>query len=246
MNAVYHDTHKLSAGILALVVHGVFFTLLYFGFTWQSQRPASMNVELWQSLPDQVVAQPLRQPELLPPPVKPPEVKPVEPPPVLKPEITIPIKKPEPKPEKPVEKKVIESKPLVDKVKPDPKKIVGKTQPKPAEPSIAEQQAAREIAEQAALLGRTLDEYTAKIITKIRNNIAGVRDVPSNASVEFDVTLLPGGYVLSARRTQSSGNLVYETAVERAILKSQPLPLPPDPNMFNRFRELKLKFKPVE
>ncbi len=238
MNAVYHQTYKLPAGILALVVHGIFFTLLYFGFTWQSQKTASMNVELWQSLPDpDVVPAPAK---ITPPPpaIKPLEPKPVEPPPVVvKPEIVMPGKKPSPKL---VEKKVVESKPL--EVKRPAEKVVRK----PEEPSIAEQQAAREVAEQAALVGRTVDEYTAKIITKIRRNIVMPPDVMSDASVEFSVTLLPGGSVLSTRRTQSSGNSAYENAVERAILKSQPLPLPPDPNMFSRFRELKLKFKPVE
>jgi len=34
--------------------------------------------------------------------------------------------------------------------------------------------------------------------------------------------------------------------VERAILKSQPLPLPPDVTLFNRFRELKLVFRPTD
>jgi colicin import membrane protein len=48
------------------------------------------------------------------------------------------------------------------------------------------------------------------------------------------------------RLAQSSGNAAYDNAVERAILKSQPLPLPADASLFNRFRELKLKFKPVE
>ena len=71
-------------------------------------------------------------------------------------------------------------------------------------------------------------------------------DVASDARAEFSVTLLPGGAVLSARLTKPSGNAVYDNAVERAILKSQPLPLPADVAMFNRFRELKLVFRPVE
>jgi colicin import membrane protein len=34
--------------------------------------------------------------------------------------------------------------------------------------------------------------------------------------------------------------------VERAILKAQPLPLPPDPAMFKEFRELNLIFRPEQ
>jgi colicin import membrane protein len=39
---------------------------------------------------------------------------------------------------------------------------------------------------------------------------------------------LPTGEVLSIRMLKSSGNPAYDTAVERAILKSSPLPLPSD------------------
>jgi colicin import membrane protein len=34
--------------------------------------------------------------------------------------------------------------------------------------------------------------------------------------------------------------------VERAILRAQPLPLPPDPALFKDFRELNLIFRPKE
>jgi colicin import membrane protein len=40
--------------------------------------------------------------------------------------------------------------------------------------------------------------------------------------------------------------VAYDNAVERAILKAQPLPLPPDAALFNRFREMKLGFRPKE
>jgi len=43
---------------------------------------------------------------------------------------------------------------------------------------------------------------------------------------------------------KSSGNAAYDNAVERGILKSDPLPLPPDPAMFKDFRILELKFQP--
>jgi colicin import membrane protein len=45
---------------------------------------------------------------------------------------------------------------------------------------------------------------------------------------------------------RSSGNSAYDDAVQRAILRASPLPLPPDPAMFNMFRELNLKIRPKE
>jgi colicin import membrane protein len=98
--------------------------------------------------------------------------------------------------------------------------------------------------EQAAATGRVVDEYVAKISAKIRRNIVAPPGVSSKIRAEFDVTLLPGGQVMETELTRSSGNDAYDNAVERAILKSQPLPLPPDAALFNRFRDLHLKFSP--
>ena len=245
MNAAYPEPYKFPAGLLALVVHGAFFALLYFGFAWQTQPPAAMSVDLWQSLPDEIAVPVVQAPPVVQsPPVVPPvpEVKPAPPPAVTKPDIVMPAKKLE---IKPVEVKPVHPvEPKKAEVKPQPK-----PQPKPAEPSPAEREAARvqaEQAAQAAAAGRVVDEYMVKISSKIRRNIVMPPDVLNDARAEFSVTLLPGGTVLTARLTQSSGNAAYDNAVERAILKSQPLPLPADAGMFYRFRELKLKFKPVE
>jgi len=256
---VYYEPYKFPAGILALVVHSVFFALLYFGFNWNRQifSAPTMSVELWQSMPDEVVAPPVapKAEEVLPPP---------QPEKIVEPDIVIPEKKksavkpvelkPEKKKQKPVEKV---------KAKKDNKKIARQ------EARIAKEQAAREQAEQlkieeqaarersareqaarqkqeelAASQGKIVDEYQAKIRAKIRKNIVEPPDVSPDARAEFSVTLLPGGSVLPPRLIKSSGNEAYDNAVERAILKSDPLPLPPDVQLFNRFRELNLSFKP--
>jgi len=242
---VYYQPYKLPAGVLALVVHIVFFALLYFGFNWNRQtfsQPA-MTVELWQNLPDEVVAPPAnpRVEEA----VQPPQEK------IIKPDIAMPDKKKVAI--KPVEAKPEKKKPVpkpVEVVKPKP------DTPKPAEQNpdarrIADQQAASAQAERirqdelAAANGRVVDEYKAKIQAKIRSNIVWrQQNVPDDMRAEFLVTLLPGGAVLPPKLIKSSGNAAYDNAVERAIRKSDPLPLPPDVQLFNRFRELDLTFKP--
>jgi colicin import membrane protein len=229
---VYDEPHKLRAAVLAVVVHGAFFALLYFGFTWQTQPSATMSVELWQSLPDVVAASPARHivEEVVPPP---------QPEETVKPDIVLP------------DKKKVEAKPVV------PKRIEDKrVEKKPAEIGkignisaigVADQQAAqatREQAEKAAVIGRVVDEYRARIIAKIRSNVVEPPGVANDARAIFLVTLLPGGTVLDARLTKPSGNAAYDNAVERAILKSQPLPLPADVTLFNHFRELELAFRP--
>lgn len=107
-------------------------------------------------------------------------------------------------------------------------------------------QAEPERAAQAAAIDKEVTYYTARIIAKIRRNIVMLPDMPYNARAEFDVTLLPGGMVLNAILVKPSGNAAYDSAVERAIKKAEPLPLPPDALLFNYFRELHLKFSPKE
>ena len=234
---VYREPYKLPAGILAVAVHGAFFALLYFGFAWQTQPSGTMSVELWQSLPG-AVAEPSTQPrieEVAPPP---------QPEKIVKPEIVLPDKKKvEP------DKKKTETKPAKpDKQKPAQSSAEGvesKSAGQGTGSSIADQ-AARERGERVAAIGRMVDEHIDKIKNKIRRNIVMPPDVAEDARAEFSVTLLPGGSVLGARLVRSSGNAAYDNAVERAILKSQPLPLPADAALFNKFRELKLVFMPVE
>lgn len=234
MNAlVYSEPYKVPAGLLALAVHAVFFGLLYFGFNWHTEPPQGMVVDLWDSLPDahknaaKVV-------------VKQPEPKKVEPPKVVEP----PKPVEQPKPEIALKEK--------KKKEPEKPKPVPKPEPKPV-PKVdlqAQQQAeAQRAAEeaQAAARGRVIDEFVGRIRAKIKRKLVMPPDVADDALAEFEVTLLPDGSVLIAKLKKSSGNDAYDSAVERAIIKAQPLPLPPDVTLFNRnFRNLLLKFRPKE
>ncbi len=72
-------------------------------------------------------------------------------------------------------------------------------------------------------------------------------NVSDTAQVEFEIIVLPGGEVLGAKLKRSTNSIpAYDSAVERAILKAQPLPLPPDPALMRQFRELNLVFRPKE
>jgi colicin import membrane protein len=114
----------------------------------------------------------------------------------------------------------------------------------------AEKQAlADKLAKQAASAqAGEIDKYRRLIQDRVRRNIVEPPNLQGNPEVEFEVRLLPGGDVLetSLRLKRSSGNAAYDQAVERAILKSSPLPLPSDPSMFNTFRDLNLKIRPKE
>lgn len=222
-----------------MAVHGAFFSLLYLGFSWQVRPPELMSVELWQSLPEAQEAPPAlpKAALVVQPPPQPPQ--PVQPEKVVKPDIALPEKK---KPEvKRTEKKP--EKKSVDATKAARKAAEQERLEREAEKRLAEQ-AERERAEQAAARNRVATEYKTKIQNKVTRNIVMPPGVPDEALAVFRVTLLPGGAILSAEMKKSSGNAAYDNAVERAILKSDPLPLPPDPAMFKDFRVLELKFQP--
>src|SRR3954453_5075627 len=98
--------------------------------------------------------------------------------------------------------------------------------------------------QQAAARDKALRTWTDKIRDKIRGNIILPQDIPGNPEAIFDVTLLPSGEVLTVRKGKSSGHAGYDDAVERAIMKSSPLPLPDDRTLFQR--RLELKFRPQD
>ena len=68
-------------------------------------------------------------------------------------------------------------------------------------------------------------------------------DIKGNPEAIFDVIQLPTGEVISARLRKSSGHRGYDEAVERAILKSSPLPKA-GPGLLNR--QLELRFHPLD
>lgn len=254
----------MPAGVLAVLVHLIFFAFMIFGLNWKTYPPEGMVVDLWSSLPQPV--QPAIKERSVPSAPKavepPPEAKPLPPeprtpPPPAKPDIAI-----KEKIEKPVEKKPPvqkDQKELKEKELKAQKEKELKAQ-KEKEKELKDQQArvAAEVAQlqreqqeasskaqaQAAAQSRVaneIDEYKARILAKIKRHIVMPPDLPGNPVAEFDVTLLPGGDILDVKLRKSSGFAAFDSAVERAIFLSKPLPLPSDPALFPKFRNLNLK-----
>ena len=92
-----------------------------------------------------------------------------------------------------------------------------------------------------------IDEYRNKITNKIRGNVNKTLCGDGNPELQFNVGLLPTGELSGPPKlVKSSGSSACDDAVERAIAASQPLPLPSDPAIYAKFRNLNLKFKPNE
>lgn len=229
----YNDVtrnEKAISGALTLATHLLFLALLVFSVSWQQKKPDSaVIVDLWNNLP------PLPQPKVEEPP---PEVKPA-------PELRKPVPKVEPKPlPKPVIKPDIA---LKDKEKLEKERKLKEQQAKEAKTKQEQEEALKQqIAQQETARAKRLDEYTRRISERIKRFIVEPPNMQGNPEVQFEVVQIPGGEVLSVRLKRSSGVAVYDSAVERAILKAQPLPPPPEGVTFNEVRELNLKIRPKE
>jgi colicin import membrane protein len=228
------EPYRFSAGMLAMVVHIAFFAMLVMGVRWQTHHPDSFSVELWAELPEQ---------------------QPVE----------------EPVQEVAAAKKVVEQEaarsnvPQKADIELRDKKVRKPTKPEPSakelrQKKLREEQRVMEAyvekqrlaerervrAEVLAATSAEMGRYQDMIRSKIRHNIVMPPDVLPTAAAEFKVTLLPDGSVLDAVLLKSSGNAAYDEATERAIYKAQPLPIPTDPVLKKRFRELRLTIRPED
>jgi colicin import membrane protein len=237
-------SEKTVSGALTLLMHGLFVVLLVFGVTWQKRESPAMVAELWSTLP------PVPQPKVEPPP--PPKVEPKPAPPVPKVE---PKPKPVPKPDislREKKEKAAKAKELADKKKKEEQarlEALKLQQAKEAEERrVREQEEARKklAQQQAAAQAREVDEFKRRIAEKIRQRIVEPPSLQGNPEVELRITVLPGGEVLDVRIVRSSGQALWDSAAERAVLRAQPLPLPPNPALMREFRELNLKFRPKE
>ena len=94
---------------------------------------------------------------------------------------------------------------------------------------------------QAAAKRNLIDEYKAKILAKIKSKLVLPPDLPNDPVAEYNITLLPGGEILSVKLRNSSGFRSFDEAVERAIILARPLPLPKDKLLFPNFRDLGVK-----
>ena len=244
----HHDPGAMLAALLAITVHVALFTVLVFGVRWKTKHPDPVMAELWRQLP----------------PVEAPRVEPPKPAP--KPEPKVEPKSP-PKPDIALEQERKRKEALERKKRDDEKRAKAEQERKAREEAAEKKRAEEERRLEAEATRRRMDEqlnrelaaaapksgaplgdpkaraqWADRIRAKIRGNIVLPPDVAGNPEAVFDVQLLPTGEVLAAKLRKSSGVRAYDEAVERAILKSSPLPLPERREVFEA--RLELRFRP--
>ena len=151
---------------------------------------------------------------------KKPEPKPEPKKPEPKPE----PKKPEPKPE-----------PKKPEPKPEPKKPEPKPEPK-LDPDLAKKLRQEELARimggspntgsTSAGNSRNKAMYSDRIRQYVRSKLVfpGADSIDGNPEAVFEVRQLPTGEIVSITQKKSSGLAAWDSAVERALQRSSPLP----------------------
>ncbi|MCL5059564.1 MAG: cell envelope integrity protein TolA [Candidatus Thermoplasmatota archaeon] len=238
---------RLAAGALALGVHLLFVLLLVFGVSWQTQHPAPVMVDVWESLPPAAVKPPGPEPVK---PVPAPEPVAKEPPPPKAPDIALERKKAEAERQKKLQaiqaaeekaraeaEKAAREKQLAERKK---RELLRQMEDEELIRRMADEEAANRarLAKQAearaaagkrqAEVASAIGQYRDLISATVRGNTRLPDNLTGNPEVRCLVKLLPTGEVLNVRVTKSSGNVAYDEAVVRAIEKSSPLPLPGD------------------
>lgn len=264
---VYVERYKLPAGILAVLVNGLFFAFIIFGVSWRVVPQPPIVVDIWESLPEMDISPlPVEPPPATPPkeipepvkvptPTRPVPVKTVEPALPGKAEIELAEKKKKKEEEKEAQrKKKAEQEAMkalkLQEIAQEAVKAL-KLQEAAQEAAKARKQQEAEKAEQAraqseklAAKNSIVNDYKARILAKIKRKIKWPEE--GHIIAVYEVILLPDGSVLESKLVKSSGNPAYDRQTESAIKLAEPLPLPPDQALFSQFRKIQLKFSPTE
>ncbi|MFN5029112.1 MAG: TonB C-terminal domain-containing protein [Burkholderiales bacterium] len=253
------EPRRAIAGAFAIVVHIGFFALIIFGVSWQVKMPSPISAELWSTLPPAVnrVAEPPPAPQEEP--AAPPEPKVAErkvaEQKVAEPnkaDIALKAKKErEEKLKREIEEKLAaelkkrdEQKRAEDKRKAeeDKQRKADDAKRKAEADKVRQEAEARAAAAQSAR-DKAVSDYTGKIAALIRNRANIPDSVTGQPIIQVRVRLLTNGTVFEATVGNPSGNKAYDDAVERAINGIRQWPVPDDPEILGRQRELLLNIK---
>jgi colicin import membrane protein len=224
---------------LAVLMHALLATFLFFGVRWQSSPPAVTEVELWSPTP-QTAAPP---PRAIPPPPRveapTPEPKVAPEPPQPKADIVekAPVKTEPPKKVEPpkVEAPKPQPKPQPPAPKAEPKREVVKQPPKDGPPSdllniLASASSSPNGAptstgkDQQTSGPRGRDSYIGRLQQAIRSQMRYPGSPPGNPTVRVRIEQLPTGEVSDVTIMKPSGVPAFDDAVDRAIRAASPLP----------------------
>jgi colicin import membrane protein len=110
-----------------------------------------------------------------------------------------------------------------------------------------EEELRRQLEEEEGVMEARGSTAMAQYVAIIRQHVERrwIRPPSAREDLECEVRVVqaPGGAVLSAQVTRCNGDTAVRQSIETAVMRSSPLPPPPDPRLFER--TLVLVFKPA-
>tara|TARA_B100001996_G_scaffold271750_1_gene212805 strand:+ start:8 stop:895 length:888 start_codon:yes stop_codon:yes gene_type:complete len=268
------NDHNLQANLFSFLIHFLLFIFMIFSIQWQTKIPNYAEVELWDAVPTQTKSKQIKKEskkikkiKVIPPKITKEQLK-------INEEAEIKLKKKKAAEKKALarKKKLQEIKKLqakllkqeeierlqnkvleqekLDQIK---DKLLEQEKVDKLQDSIRDEELVKKPrlaieADKELLAGINsgeLDRFKALIQQKIQQNVNNQLCGLDRVELEFEISLMPTGDLLGEpKMTQSSKIASCDAAVERAILQSQPLPIPKDNKLFKRLKDLKLKFHP--
>ncbi len=248
------------AAIYAASVHIVLIAIMIVSFEWRVKLPQVAEVELWDSIPVpslKAIDTPSIEQKIEPEPPKPlPKPSKVEE--IIKSltsdKADISLKQKEEEKRKKLEdqKKKDDLKKMQEELLKQDQlaKLQQELLQDKSKPSLNRHENVKQSnpnpAEGGAKLGE-MDKYKLLIQRKIQQNVNKQLCGTSPLELQFEIGLMPTGELIgNPKMLKSSGIPVCDESVERAIFQSQPLPVPTDIDLFSKFKNLKLNFRPNE
>jgi colicin import membrane protein len=110
---------------------------------------------------------------------------------------------------------------------------------------MAAESQAREAAARRAANQTEIDRYKSLLKNEIIRHTIWPPGVNRELVCVVKVRLIPSGDVVDVKIVKNSGNPAFDKAVEKAVYRAAPLPVPSvESGLFDEFRELNLKFSP--
>ena len=261
------DNYDLQANLFSFVIHFGLFIFMLLSIQWQMKDVYYSEVELWDAMPMQVKSQPVTNKK------KSADIKKLTPKAIEKQkqlkineDAEIKLKKKR-KAEKKAKIKKIQKQALKqEKIEQLQKKLLEQEKLEEIQKKLLEQEKIDKLkesildqdvkknariaveADQELFAGSNtgeLNKFKAMIQQKIYQNVNKQLCGLDLVELEFEIQLMPTGELLGEPKlTQSSKIESCDQALERAILQSQPLPVPKDAKLFSKLKNLKLKFSP--
>jgi colicin import membrane protein len=219
------ERRTLPCFLLALLMHVLLGALLYYGVRWHSAAPQGVAAELWEPIPEASTPEPA--------------IKPAPTPQLPEEEADIALQEKQRK-ARLAEREAAQARQRENQARAEAarKEVERKAMEAQRQASKAERQA--ELARLRAQAGGTgaaanagagsgssakpSSGYAERVRQRVKPNIIFNEDVAGNPAAVVAVHMAPDGSLLSTRLARSSGNAGWDTAVLRAVQRSDPLP----------------------